>query len=321
MIEALRAGVEAAWRLRALAALLLALNLTAAGLLAVPLAVVLERDLANRGAAPRLVEGFDYDWWLRFSNGRDFGGSFGPEMLGAGFAFRNVELLLRGELPGRLFSNEDVAPSGAEPLVLGLGAAYLLLQTLLAGGILAALRDARGGFALRGFAHACGLYLGPIARVTLLALALDACVFLLDAPLAAWCDSRARESLTEATAIAWSFGRHAVLAAALLAVHVLSGYAKALVVLEERRSASLAVLSALGFVLGRLRVVVGHFLAIGFLGLALLATFVAADGLLSVTGYRTQLLAFALMQSFVVLRIALRLALAGGQLHLLRRLR
>lgn len=320
MIEALRAGVEAAWRLRALVALLLASNLAAAGLLAVPLAVVLERDLANRGAAPHLVEGFDHDWWLRFSNGRDFGGSFGPEVLGAGFAFRNVDLLLRGELPGRLFSNEDAAP-GAEPLVLGLGAAYLLLQTILAGGILAALRAPRGGFALRGFAHACGLYVGPIARVTLLALALDAFVFLLDVPLAAWCDSRARESLTEATAIAWSFGRHAALLAALLAVHMLSGYAKALVVLEERRSASLALLSTLGFVLGRLRVVVGHFLAVGLLGLALLATFVAADGLLPVTGYRTQLLAFALMQSFVVLRIALRLVLTGGQLHLLRRLR
>lgn len=321
MIEALRAGLLAAWRSRSLALLLLALNASTAALLAAPLAMVLDRDLTNRGAAPRLVEGFDYDWWRRFSAGRSsFGADFRPEMLGAGFAFRNLEILVQGRLLGHPLADDEAA-SDPEPLVVGLGVTYLLAQTLLAGGIFSTLRAPRGGFAPRAFAHACGHYVGPMARVTILALALDALVFLLGMPLAAWCAGLARESLTEASAFAWSLGRHALVLAALLAVHLASGYAKALIVLEERRSASLALLSAMGFVLGRLRVVVGHFLAVGLLGLALLAAFVAADGLLPVTGYRTQLLAFALMQSFVVLRIALRLALAGGQLHLLRRLR
>lgn len=320
MIDALRAGLAGAWRLRSLAVFLLAFNLAAAALLAAPLFRILEGDVTNRGAAPRLVHGFDYDWWRRFAHERaGFGTSFGPEMLGAGFAFRNAEMLLRGDLPGRLFSRGGEAVSGAEPLVLGLGVAYLALQTLFTGGILAALRASRGGFALRAFAHACGFYLGPIARVTLLALALDGLVFLLNAPLAAWADERARESVTENAALAWSLGRHAALLAALLAVHLLSGYAKALVVLEDRRSASLALVSAFAFVLGRARTVLGHFAAILLLGLLLLAGFVAADGALGVTGYRSQLAAFGLMQAFVLLRIGLRLALAGGQLHLLRR--
>lgn len=319
MIGALRAGLRAAWRLRTLALLLLAVNLAASALLAAPLFRLLERDLTNRGAAPRLVAGFDYDWWQRFADNRSgFGTSFGPEMLGAGFAFRNLELLLGGALPGRLFSRQE-APSGAEPLVLALGVAYFALQTALLGGILAALRAPNGGFALRAFAHACGLYLGPIARVTLLALALDGFVFLLNVPVSAWADGRAREAVTEATAFAWSFGRHAALFVALLGVHLLSGYAKALVVLEERRSASLALLSALGFVLGRARAVVGHFAAIVLLGLLLVAGYVALDGALTVTGYRSQLVALALMQAFMLARIGLRLALSGGQLHLLRR--
>ncbi len=320
MIGALRAGLRAAWRLRALVAALLAVNVAAAAVLAAPLAVVLERDLRNRGAAPQLVLGFDYDWWRRFSDGRSgFGSSFGPEMLGAGFAFRNLELLLQGQLPGRLFAASGEAPTGAEPLVLALGVAYLAVQTALLGGVLAALRADRGGFALRSFAHACGFYLGPIGRVTLLALALDGFVFLLNAPLSAWADARASESMTEGAAIAWSLGRLAVLLAALLAVHLLSGYAKALVVLEDRRSASLALLSALAFALRRARSVLGHFAAIALLGLLLLAGFVALDATLPVTGYRSQLMAFCLMQAFMLLRIGLRVALAGGQLHLLRR--
>ena len=152
-------------------------------------------------------------------------------------------------------------------------------------------------------------------------VAFDAGVFLLDWPLCVWTEGLARESRTEASALAWSFGRHAWLLAALLSVHLVSGYAKALIVLEQRRSASLALLSAVGFVLARLRIVLGHFAAVALLGLGLLAAFVAADGLLPVTGYRTQLAAFVLMQVFVTLRIALRLALGAGQLHLLQRLR
>lgn len=320
MIGALRAGFGAAWRLRTMAALLLAVNLAAAALLAAPLFRVLERDLTNRGAAPRLVAGFDYDWWRRFSSTRaGFGTSFGPEMLGAGFAFRNVELVLGGNLPARLFSGGGEAPSGAEPLVLALGAVYLIVQVALTGGILSALRAPKGGFTLRGFAHACGFYLGPIARLTLLALALDALLFLLNAPLAGWADDRARDALTEVGALAWSIGRHAALLAALLGVHLLSGYAKALVVLEDRRSASLALFSALGFALGQARTVASHFAAIVLLGLLLVAGFVAVDTALPVTGYRSQLVAFALMQSFLLARIGLRLALAGGQLHLLGR--
>jgi hypothetical protein len=322
MIAALRAGLLAAWRSRSLALLLLAWNASTALLLAAPLAIVLDRDLTNRGAGPRLVEGFDYDWWRRFSAGRSgFGSSFRPDMLGAGFVFRNLEALVEGRLPGHLFADDDEAASGPEPLVLGLGAGYFLVQTLLAGGILSTLRAPRGGFVPRAFAHACGHYVGPMARVTTLALALDALVFLLGRPLAAWCDGLAREALTEASAFAWSLACHALVLAALLSVHLASGYAKALIVLEERRSAALALLSALGFLAERFRIVVGHFAAVVLLGIGVVTAFVAGDGLLPVTGYRTQLVALAMMQSFVLLRISLRLALAGGQLHLLRRLR
>ena len=65
--------------------------------------------------------------------------------------------------------------------------------------------------------------------------------------------------------------------------------------------------------------VLGHYFALVFLGIAALWLFVALDGLLPTTGYKTQLLALLLMQGFVLLRIALRLALLAGQTALYRR--
>jgi hypothetical protein len=323
MREALVSGLRAAWRARGLALLLLFTNAALAAVLAAPLAASIESDVANRGSAPRLVAGFDYDWWARWNaEQRGQEKAFGPEIAGAGFAFRNVDMLLRGDLPGGLFRFRSEKPvAGALPGVLALGAVYFVLQALLAGGILATLRAARGGFTFRAFAHACGHYAGPLLRVTALALVADALVFLLHAAVAGAVEARAHDAADERTALLIQLSRHALLLLALVFVHLVSGYAKAIVVLEERRSALLAFLSAKAFVLRNAAAVLGHFAAVLCLGVAVIAAFVATDAALPVTGYRTQLLALLLMQLVVLLRIGLRLALAGGQLALLQRAR
>lgn len=320
MIAALVAGLRAAWRVRALAACLLLVNLAAAALLAAPLFRNLQADLANRGSAPRLVQGFDYDWWSRWNDAQTgHERAFGPEILGPGFAFRNLDLLLKGELPAGLLAGRPEKPApGAEPAVLALGAAYLVLHWLLAGGVLASLRGTRGGLAWRGFAHACGHYAGPLLRVGLLVLAADAVLFLLNVPFAAWADERAHEAVDERAALLWGLGRHGVLLVAILGVHLVSGYAKALVVLEERRSALLALLSAKAFLLRNAGAALGHFLAILALGSVVVASLLALDAAWPVTGYRSQLGAFVLLQAIVLARIGLRLSLAGGQIALLR---
>ena len=320
MRGALLGGLRAAWRARRLALLLLLVNLAAAAILAASLYRNLEADVSNRGTAGRLVHGFDNDWWRRWRDAQTgHEKAFGPEILGAGFAFRNLDLLLKGDLPAGAFRSPEQQPtSGALPGILALGAAYLLLQALLAGGVLATLRGRRDGFSWRGFAHACGHYAGPLLRVTLLVLIGDALVFLLNRPLAAWADERAHEAVSEGAALLWALGRHALLLLVLLLVHLVAGYAKAIVVLEERRSACLAVLSALAFVLRQAGAALGHLAAILVLGVGLLAAFVALDASLTVTGYRSQIVALVLMQGFMLLRISLRLALAGGQIELLR---
>jgi hypothetical protein len=308
--------------------LLLVVNLSGAALLAVPLARTLETDLGHTDAARRMMHGFDFPWWSQWADAqRGWTSSFAPDLFGIGFAFRNVDLLLRGYLPAGLFvSAEPRRPgfdgddaAGVDPLILGFGAAYLLLQTFLAGGVLATLRGPRASWTVRGLLHGSGFYFGRFVRLALLVLLMDFVLFRLNAPVARWADHRAREAVSETAAAAWLLGRHALLVLAILWINMVSGYAKAIVVLEERNSAALALLSALTFALTRPLRTFGHYLAIAALGVALLALWHAVDSRWETVGYASQAVTLLLAQALLAGRIGLRLALWAGQINLYRR--
>jgi hypothetical protein len=89
-------------------------------------------------------------------------------------------------------------------------------------------------------------------------------------------------------------------------------------VLEERSSAILAWLSALGFCAANLVRAVGHYLGVVLLGVLLLGAWSVLDGLVATTGYKTQLVTLLLAQGLVVGRIALRLSIFAGQMALYR---
>jgi hypothetical protein len=318
MIVVFRRGFSAAWRNWGLAALVLALNLGVAALLAAPLAGMLEQELRGREAGANMLYGFDQDWWSRWSDAQSgWTRSFGPELAGSTFLYRNLDLLLRGHLPARLFDRDE--PGGADPLdgvILGLGLAYLLLQVFLSGGILGVLREPHGGWKLRGLIHGSGFYFGRMFRLALLTLALYGLVFALNGPFARWADHRAYDAVSENAALAWMFGRRVVLLLALGAVFLLSSYAKAIVVIEERASALLALLSSLGFCLRNGGRVLGHALLVLACGVALVAAWSAFDAAWTTSGYKTQLVALLAGQLLMFGRIFLRLALLGGQVAL-----
>jgi hypothetical protein len=264
-----------------------------------------------------MMYGFDYDWWAQWSDRQEGPPSaLSPDILGTGFAFRNLELLLKGSLPAGLFTRGD--RGSLDPTILGLGVLYLLLQVFLTGGLLGVFRAPTGGWTVRGLLHGSGFYFGRLFRVSLIALAAAGVVFALYAPLARWVDDLAREAVSERTAIALTLGRHAVLLLALVAVHMVSSHAKVLVVREERLSSVLAFLSSLGFCARNAFAALGQYLVIGAAGVALVALFGALDARLEVIGWRSQLLALVLFEAVVALRIALRLALLAGQTELQR---
>jgi len=327
MLYALVQGGRLLRRSFGLAVLLLVVNLATALVLAVPLAGTLRRDLHEKQASQNMMYGFDYAWWSRWSDAQSgWPTSFGPEILGAGVLFRNLDLLLKGALPANLLAARGEASTGAgsapllDPVVLGLGLVYLLGQTFLAGGILSTLRGGQGTWTMRGLLHGAGFYFGRFFRVALVALAVAWVVFRINGPFARWVDGQARESVSETSAMAWLLGRHALLLLAVLFVNLVSGYAKAIVVVEERSSAILAVLSALSFCVRNLVRTFGHYLAVALLGIVLLAAWRLLDGAYATTGYKTQLLTLALFQAFILARVGLRVMLMGGQLALYRRL-
>jgi hypothetical protein len=244
-----------------------------------------------------------------------------------GFAAKNLDLLLRGQLPLGLFPppREEAAPGEQTPaavdgVILGLGALYLLAHTLLTGGLLGVFRAPEGGWTVRGLAHGSGFYGGRLLRVMLLALLLAALVFWANVPVARWADGRARESVSETAALAWSFGRHALLLLALVLLHMVSSFAKVIVVVEERSSAVPAVLSSLAFCGRHLGRALGQYMAVALAGALLLAAWAGVDQAVGVSGYRSQLAFLAFAQLFVLAGIGLRLALLAGQVALYRRL-
>jgi hypothetical protein len=329
VLKALRDGFGGVGRNWGLVLLVFGVNLGLALVLAAPLAFQLERDLAHNGASSSMMYGFDYDWWSRWSEDQEgFARSFRPDILGAGFAFRNVDLLLRGHLPARLFPVGDddeslresarPGPPGLDPLILGLGMLYLLAQTFLTGGLLGVFRAPREGWTFRGLVHGSGFYFGRLLRVSLFALGLVGIVFVVNAPFAHWVDEMAREAISEQTAITLTFGRHALLLLALIVVHMVASFARVIVVREERRSAVLALVSSLGFCVRNLLAVVGQYAVIVVLALLLLAVWSALDARQVVLGWRSQLVALALFQGLLLGRIALRLGLLASQLELHR---
>jgi len=329
MLTALRDGFIGLGRNWGLVVLVFVVNIALALVLALPLASQLERGLGGSGASASMMYSFDYDWWEHWSEEqKGFTRSFAPDIFGTGFAFRNVDLLLRGFVPGRMFpeggaesrapESSSSGPRGLDPLILGLGALYLLVQTFLTGGLLGVFRAPHGGWTLRGLIHGSGFYFGRLVRVSLLALGLVGIVFLANVPFARWVDGLAREAVSERTALALLLGRHALLLLAIIFVHMAASFARVIVVREERRSAALALVSSLGFCGRNLAATSGQYGAVLLFALVLLGAWAAIDARLEVLGWRSQLVAFALFQVFLLSRIALRLGLLAGQLELHR---
>jgi hypothetical protein len=210
--------------------------------------------------------------------------------------------------------------AGVDSTVLALGAAYLLVQVLLGGGVISALRAPQPEWTVRGLLHAGGFYSGRLLRLALLVLLVDGLVFALYAPFALWADDMAREAVSERVAIVWLLGRHLLLLLALLAVNMVASYARVLVVLEERSSAVLALVSAAGLCATHFLKTFGHVLVMAALAAIGLGVFSLVDGLWETTGYKTQIATFLLLEAFVFFRIFLRVGTLGGQTALARRL-
>jgi hypothetical protein len=321
--RALRGGLRRVGRAWGLCVFLLAVNLGTALVLAVPLAAGLAGELHERPAGWAMMRGFDYAWWSRWSDAHPgWTSTLGPDLLGAGFALKNVDLVLEGQFPAALFARPDADGKRAvllDPLLLAVAAAYMLAQVFLNGGVLSVLRQARGGWTIRALLHGAGFYCGRFLRVWALMMIVLALLFAVYAPLASFADGQAREAVSERAAEAWLIGRRAVMLVALLFAHAVGTYARVIIVLEERSSAVLAVLSALAFALRHLLATLAVMAGMAGLVLVAFGLWLAFDGAWATMGFVTQAPTLLAMQALVLGRITARLGLVGALMELYRR--
>ena len=315
LIASIRDGYRAVGRNWGLVVLVLLTNLLFARVLAGPLREVLERDLRNTGSSVTMMNAFDHDWWKRWTRSRRAGRRASlPTSSARASSSGTSTSSSRASCPCASSTSSPLPPSRAMtvhhdrpryPRAWGRSTGSSTFSS--PGGCSGCFRSPGGGWTLRGLVHGSGFYFGRLFRVALLALFATMILFLLNRPLAGWVDQRARESVSEATALVWLFGRHALLFLGLLLVHAVSSFAKVAIVLEERSSAFLAFLTSLGFTLRNLGAVAGQYAIVGLVGALLLAVWAALDARWVTTGYKSQLVTLVLFQVVVLGRIALRL--------------
>ena len=269
-------------------------------LVAVPLAVVLHRmigaHLDASLAARTAVSGVNYDWWNEFlAQTSGVGVSFVPSIVGFAAVMANLS---------------TVADTTRLPAVIALAVAMnLAISLFLAGGVLDRLaRDRAVGAG--AFFSACGVYgirfirLGVIASVA---------YWVLFVPYHRWLFDGLYPALTaeitvERTAFVIRLGLYAVFALPLFFVNILFDYAKIRAVVEDRRS-------MIGAVTASWRFIWRHPIAVWALFKLNAAMFLIVIGVyfLIAPGGTAGLLAFAIGQLYIVMRVIVRLQFTASQ--------
>ncbi len=209
-------------------------------LVALPLGLTLQQMLAEKigasAAGANMSRGFDYAWWQLFNEqASGVARAFSPAVVGGAAVVDNA---------GSMLDNR----SHIVPLVCA-GAAYLLAWTFLLGGILdryARDRRTRGA----GFFAACGTHFFRLLRLGLLAGLVYAVLFTW---LHGWLFGSVYRSLIDGTtvesrAFVFRVTGYLLFGAVLCLCNLVLDYAKVRIVVEDRRSAVLALVAAARFI-------------------------------------------------------------------------
>ena len=268
-------------------------------LLALPLAFALHGQISDHldssMAAKAAAEGVNYDWWNEFiEQASGVGQTFVPAILGFAAVLKNLS---------------GVADGGGVPAVMvSVVATQMMVSMFLIGGVLDRLaRDHSLGAG--AFFAACGVYFVRFLRLGVIAAVV---YWLLFVPFHTWLFDRVYPRLTEnltveRTALAYRVVLYVIFAVLVLFANLVFDYAKVRAVVEDRRS----MIGALG---AGARFVVRNPAAFGLYGLNMLVfLLVIALYFVIAPGGSSNLLAFAIGQLYIVLRVVVRLQFAASQ--------
>ena len=269
-------------------------------LLALPLSLALHamlgEHLGSSMAAQAVAEGLSFDWWNEFlAQTTGVGKTFVPAILGFAAILQNLS---------------GVADASGPPSpVVWVVVAQLLLSTFLLGGLLDRLARDRA-IGAGAFFAACGVYVFRFLRLSVMALAVYAFLFII---VHGWLFDRLyprliTELTVERTAFFYRLGLYAVFGALVLFTNLVFDYAKVRAVVEDRRSMIGALSAGFRFVRRNPGATVGLY---GVNSLAFVA--VLSAYYLVAPGAAADARAFAIGQVFIVFRVTVRLQFAASQ--------
>ena len=269
-------------------------------LLALPLSLALHallgEHLGSSMAAQAVAEGLSFDWWNEFlAQTTGVGKTFVPAILGFAAILQNLS---------------GVADASGPPSpVVWVVVAQLLLSTFLLGGLLDRLARDRA-IGAGAFFAACGVYVFRFLRLSVMALAVYAFLFII---VHGWLFDRLyprliTELTVERTAFFYRLGLYAVFGALVLFTNLVFDYAKVRAVVEDRRSMIGALSAGFRFVRRNPGATVGLY---GVNSLAFVAVLFAYY--LVAPGAAADARAFAIGQVFIVFRVIVRLQFAASQ--------
>ena len=269
-------------------------------LVALPPALVLHGMIADHLGASLMADaaarGVNFDWWNEFLvQAAGVGQTFVPAIIGFAAVLDNTSRI----------ADQRVLT----PVLAGIVGVQILLSVFLAGGVLDRLARDRA-LGAHAFFSACGVWFFRFLRLGLVAAAAYWVLFahlhpwLFDTLYTTW----TRDTSVERTAFVVRLGLYAVFTAVLCGVNLLFDYAKIRAVVEDRRS-------MIGALRAGARFVVRHPAKTLALYLLNALVYLLAVGFyyLAAPGASAGIMAFAVGQLYIVLRVIVRLQFAASQ--------
>ena len=275
-------------------------------LLAWPLAVTLRGMLAEHLgaslAAETAVSGANFDWWNEFlAQAAGIGQTFVPAILGFAAVLKNIS---------------GLADANGLPTVIASAiTAHIVVSIFLLGGVVDRLARDRG-IGAYGFFAACGTFFFRLLRLGAIAAAV---YWLLFTTVHAWLFDRVyveatRDIAVERTAFVYRVVLYGAFGAIVIAFNIWFDYAKVRMVVEDRRSALGALVSALRFIVRHAVSVLGLYLLDLFaFVLVLLVYATVAPG---AAGGFAAWIGFLIGQLYIALRVAVRLLFTASEVAL-----
>jgi len=215
--------------------------------------------------------------------------------------------LVNSEQLGRMLNSVSL-------LFLILPLVYLLLNTLLSGGILANF-NRRERFCLSRFLGDCGAYLWRFLRLFLISLIFYGVIAAIAFALGAYIDSVSQRVARQTPLVYLEWGRLSLIFVLFLLVNMIFDYAKIGTITSDSHGMFRQTGNALRFVWGYFIKASGLYLTIGIIGLVVTAVFLLPYVRLNQTSWPLIVIGFVLGQAGVVARLWTRLLFYASQLE------